>query len=83
LATNGDTPIELATSPAPYAAVADGKNVYWTDEVNGTVTKVPVDGGVVSVVAMNQSRPTEMAIDSSNIYWIDAAADGAIMKLAR
>ena len=49
----------------------------------GTVQRVPIEGGESTVLATNQSLPSELAIDGSNIYWINSVVDGAVMKLAK
>lgn len=77
------SPIELARSPSPVAAVADQHQVYWSDDATGTIRRVPVEGGEVVVVASGQASPTDLVIDDENIYWINAAETGSIMKLAK
>jgi hypothetical protein len=78
------TPVPLASGPAPYAVVRGGDDIYWTDELAGTVNHVSASGGAVArPVATDQPSPLELAIDATSIYWINAASDGAIMKLAR
>jgi hypothetical protein len=80
---NAGIPVGLASSPSPLTAVADRLSVYWTDEATRTIRKVPVGGGEATVVATDQRSPSELTIDGTNIYWINATADGAIMKLAK
>jgi hypothetical protein len=79
----GGTPVALATSPSPVAAVSDGVTVYWSDDASNAIHSVPVAGGADRVVAADQAGPSEMAIDRDAIYWINAVTDGAIMKLAK
>jgi len=79
----GGTPVKVAASPGPLSAVADLRNVYWTDETTRTVRRVPVDGGEVVVLAVGQAEPSEIAVDGSNVYWLNSAADGSVMKLAK
>lgn len=35
------------------------------------------------MLATNQTIPSELAIDGTNIYWINSSPGGAVMKLAR
>ncbi len=83
LDARGGPPVAVATSPGPLSAVADLRNVYWTDETTHTVRRVSLDGGDITVLATDQMEPSELAIDDRNLYWINAAVDGSIMKLAK
>ena len=46
--------------------------VYWTNDGNGKVVKVPAGGGRLVVLASG-TNPTGIAVDDSNVYWTDAA----------
>jgi hypothetical protein len=37
----------------------------------------------MTVVASNQASASEIAIDDKNIYWTNAVANGAVLKLAK
>jgi hypothetical protein len=53
--------------PGPIAV--DQDDVYWADEVYGTVSRVPLAGGsVVQVVNNPQAYPMSLALDSSHVY---------------
>jgi hypothetical protein len=83
LVLNGSAPVTVASTPGSDATVADSVNVYWTDEVSGSIQTTPIAGGTVRVLAKNQLAPTEMAIDDKNIYWVTSSANGTVMKLAK
>jgi hypothetical protein len=59
----------------------DTNYLYWTDSwtegsdpstfvSTGVVMKVPLAGGTPVVLATGQSRPTAIAVDAVNVYWI-------------
>jgi sugar lactone lactonase YvrE len=62
---------------APQHIAVDGKSVYWANEGDGTVSKVPLGGGTPMVLAAGQKKPLGMAVDEKFIYW--ASRDG-VMK---
>lgn len=76
-------PLELARSPSPVAAVADDRHVYWSDDATGTIRRVSVTGGEVTVIATGQATPTELAIDDHAVYWLSATCEGCIMRIAK
>jgi hypothetical protein len=47
----------------------DEKHLYWTDSDDGTVTRLPKDGGVPLILAMEQTRPTSLVLDGGHLYW--------------
>jgi len=83
LPLNGAAQQIVASTPGSDAVVADSVNIYWTDEVSGSIQTTPIAGGNVRVLAKNQLAPTEIVIDGQNIYWINANAKGTVMKLAK
>jgi hypothetical protein len=73
----------LATAIAPVTSsgpiynstfAVDAANVYFFDTpfaATGAVNKVPTGGGTVSTLASMQAMPTNLVIDTSNVYWTD------------
>lgn len=88
VAIDGQTaPVTLAATqpgtPFGYTIAVDGINVYWTN-LDGTVMKVPVDGGAPIQLASGQHAPASVAVDATSVYWANsgtAPGDGSIMKL--
>lgn len=64
----------------------EGKYVYWTDHGNGgSVSKVSVDGGPVTILADGLQHPAGIAVDDTSVYWANAnqgTGHGYIMKLS-
>src|SRR6185369_13444718 len=59
----GRCPMTLAAGQkGPRAVTVDGANVYWTNETDGTVMKMPLGGGTPTALATGQSAPLAMAI---------------------
>jgi hypothetical protein len=53
----------------------DDRYVYWTDCPDGTVTRLPKDGGVPLLLATGQHRPGAIAIAGGWLYWITRRLD--------
>jgi hypothetical protein len=66
--------------PIPYAIAVDGTNAYFTTEIGGTVSKVPLGGGTPTTLATGQTEPFGIAVDATNVYWT-AFGDGTVMKV--
>jgi len=79
----GGTPTPLASNQSTHSVAVDDRFVYWTDDTGNKVLRVPLAGGNPQVVAANQATPTDIAIDAQNIYWVNSAASGAVVKLAK
>lgn len=60
--------------------------LFFTSSTEGTVSKIPIAGGSAVVLASAQAWPWGVAVDSSNVYWLNRGLgndDGTVMKLAR
>jgi hypothetical protein len=79
------TPTLLASGQwGAWNLVVDRTNVYWTNRSNqgqGQVMKVPIDGGSPTVVAAEQDSPLCLAVDESNIYWTNFDSPGTVMTV--
>jgi hypothetical protein len=65
----------------PQGIAVDATNVYWTDNVNMTVTKMPSAGGTATILATGQGSPYDIALDATNVYWLNSGS-GSVVKLA-
>jgi len=82
VALEGGPALELAKSQRSRGIAADEQFVYWTDFLAGTVNKVSVDGGEVTVLAANQQGPEPIAIDGTSVYWA-SGGDSTVRKAAK
>ena len=73
------TAIVSRLSGRPHVFATDAFSVYWTNEVDGTVMKAPLNGGSATTLAAGQNSPLTAAIDAASVYW--GTADGAVMKV--
>jgi hypothetical protein len=82
------TSLSTASVASPSNGLTlDGANVYWTTSgilsgINafiGTVSKVPIGGGTVTVIATLQNEPAGIAVDNTSVYWANSGA-GTIVK---
>jgi hypothetical protein len=44
-------------------------HLYWSDEGDGSITRLPKDGGVPLVLATEQTRPTALVLHDGYLYW--------------
>ena len=67
------------------AIVVDAMNVYWTNDNAGTVLKMPKTGGTPVALAIGQTTPSGIAVDSKYVYWANNAAKpmGAIYRVPK
>jgi hypothetical protein len=50
----------------------DSTDVYWVDDINGTVNKVPIGGGTVTTLAGGPGgEPWSVAVDGTHVYWVN------------
>jgi hypothetical protein len=72
---------------APAGIALDETNVYWTDDLGGTVMTALLDAGSLQVLASGQNAPQGIAVDSTSVYWANGGTkdagytDGTIMIL--
>jgi hypothetical protein len=66
----GGRPATLASlGPRHTNIVVAGGNVYWGAASSG-ILRVPVRGGTASIVLSTHGRPTSLAADATNLYFL-------------
>jgi hypothetical protein len=65
----------------PTSLAVDATHVYWVDSDDGTLARMPRDGGAITALATGASvnTPWSVAVAGSYVYWIDTD-DGAIRR---
>lgn len=71
----------LAKGLAGSAAIGiDKRNVYWVDDADGTLQRVPKQGGVTMLVFSGSGTAlapgASAAVDDTDVYWTSAAQAG-------
>jgi hypothetical protein len=75
VAKTGGIPRVLASGQAkPLHLAVDGQYVYFSASLGGAIMRIPISGGRASVLVA-AVQPTELLVDSQNVYWI---GDGAV-----
>jgi hypothetical protein len=64
-----------------YLLVVDSTNVYWTEYgIAGSVKKAGINDGIVTTLASNVDYAGPIAVDSTDVYWING---GALKKIGK
>jgi hypothetical protein len=76
------TPFMDMTTPSAYPTGVGAGNgsVYWTDQGSGYVKKSPEANWAPSQVAVSQSTPWALSVDSTNVYWVDYVSAGSVWQ---
>jgi hypothetical protein len=79
----------LGTGGRPAWVAVDATHVYWVTEgdpsngyAGGVVMRNAKTGGTPTTLAMNETKPVDIVVDDTNVYWIRATA-GTIMKMPK
>jgi alpha-galactosidase len=60
----------------------DATHVYWNDDVDGAIMKVPIAGGAPTILASGQMGANGLAVGATQVYWTDSVAL-TVMSVAR
>jgi hypothetical protein len=71
-----------SAQPLPRGIAVDATYAYFTNEVEGTVKRVPVGGGTVVTLASGQVQPWGIALDDTFVYWA-ARGGGNVLRVAK
>jgi sugar lactone lactonase YvrE len=66
----------------PTSIRAYGSDLYWSNNLGGTIMRMPKVGGTPVPIAENQASPAGMAVDAVAVYWVNID-DGRVMAVAR
>jgi hypothetical protein len=80
----------VASSNNAGGIVVNGPWVYYTQlgvcpvdggNCGGSVNRISTDGGLGVVMAFNEPDPTNLVMDSTNLYWVNAAAGSTVISM--
>lgn len=81
------TPLATGLAKPVTSLVVDADGIYWTEIADGSVWRRKNSDGQVALVANQQANPRSLAVDATDIYWVNlgtaGANDGVIMKAAK
>ncbi len=81
VAKAGGAVTTLAEQGFPRGIAVDASHVYWADQDNGFIFRVPLDGGSIDTVASDQFAPFDVVVDATSVYW--NTFSGNIMKASK
>jgi len=86
----GATPVKLtSSSSSPSGLTTDGSYLYWanmgtsdynTPSADGSIVRLPLGGGGLTILAAAQDTPRNIAVDTTGIFW---ATRKGIMSIDR
>ncbi|MBN2449938.1 MAG: hypothetical protein JXR77_06095, partial [Lentisphaeria bacterium] len=85
----GGAPVPIAAGPLGLTDLTlDGGDAFWTEYpgeahgITGNVSKAPLDGGAVTVLAADVRSPAAVAVAGTDVYWSQAGPLAAIEHFA-
>ena len=76
-------PIVAATKPGPRELKAAGGYLYWSEQDQNVIKRVPVTGGAIEGLAPKVVNPSAAAFAGADVIWLDQVLDGAPCEAAR
>lgn len=67
--------------PQPKSLEVTDAGIFWIDELQASIKRLPLEGGTPMTVAAGQKDPRNLWADASSLYWLNKA-DGTIQKVA-
>lgn len=77
----GDATTLASGQASPVRMALDATHVYFTNAGDGTVRRVPKEGGPVEDIATGQGEPFAITVDADGVYWTNRS--GAVMVARR
>lgn len=83
----------LADAVLPQSIAVSGRDVYWTDfidGISGTVMRGSLDGAPAVLLASKQKQPDSIVVDEQDVFWTNTGnkrptyfMDGSVMRMPR
>ena len=80
LSNSTSTPYLPSSTSSPTAVALGNGEVYWTESGDGNVAMSQESAWAASNVAVGQSAPWALSVDSSYVYWVDYASPGSVWQ---
>jgi len=76
-------PVVAATKPGPRELKAAGGYLYWSEQDQNVIKRVPVTGGAIQGLAQKVIDPSAAVFAGTDVIWLDQVLDGAPCEAAR
>ena len=82
-ALDGSAPkVLVPDQQGPQELALDDTSLYWSNELEGSVSRVAKGGGPATVLVRNQQRPYGVCVDTKFVYWL-AYREGSTKRIAK
>jgi hypothetical protein len=65
------------------ALAVDAANLYWAEDgvsALGRILSVPLSGGTITTLAINQNDPLGIVVDDRSVYWANVDSIRSLLK---
>lgn len=73
----------LSRYEAPVAMAVWGSDVFFVQQGDDTLRRVPIAGGTAERLADTGGHPCGIAVNADSVFWVTCAGDGRLYRLVR
>ncbi len=73
----------LLSSNEPVAMAVWGSDVFFVQQADDTIRRMPVAGGPAERLAAAGGQPCGIAVNADSVFWVTCTGDGSLYRLVR